>query len=241
MIDCSGSYQSSTEKIDMIDFSSYGFSFETGKIFEVKNKIGIAYYKGYILFKTTVITSKVQDTSMNTNIYLNDTTGTKSNMYFFFKEGEKDGLMLNLNNKWNPIKYDNFLNANGLDFGNYEFFKLELGKPDQVQINPKTKEIEIEKFANKLKGEGEPDSLYRYYNKNLSKVNFSFNPKFDKRAKSKLYKIGLIHYSTPKSKGKSPDGKRRESFWKIEKSNSNDSVVYLGLFKRFLLERNRTK
>jgi hypothetical protein len=223
----------------MITYSSYGFSFESGKIFEVKNSIDIAYYKDYIVYKTTVISSNAEGTSLNTDIYLNDTTGTKLYQYYFFKKGEKNGLVLTDENKWKVFKKDTFLKLEGLNFNDYDFFKLELGKPNTVVLNPKTKEIEIEKFENKLKGEQEPDSLYRYYSKDLSTIDFSFNPEFDAKAHSKLYKIGVIHYSTPKSASKSPDGQRRESFWMIEKSNSNDSDAFLKLFNRFIVEKER--
>ncbi|MBB2146195.1 hypothetical protein GM921_11910 [Pedobacter sp. LMG 31464] len=236
---CTQKQKHSNDAVSMITYSSYGFTFESGKIFEVKNSIDIAYYKDYIVYKTTVISSNAGGTSLNTDVYLNDTTGIKSYQYYFFKKGEKSGLVLTDENKWKVFKQDTFLKLEGLNFNDYDFFKLDLGKPDKTEINPKTKEIEIEKFENKLKGENEPDSLYRYYSKDLSTIDFSFNPEFDARAHSKLYKIGVIHYSTPKSASKSPDRKRRESFWKIEKSNSNESDAFLKLFNRFIAEKER--
>ncbi|MFD0939392.1 hypothetical protein [Pedobacter boryungensis] len=191
------------------------------------------------MYKTTVITSNAEGTSLNTDIYLDDTTGVKSYQYYFFKKGENDGLMLSTSNKWKVFNHDDFLKFNGLNFNDYAFFKLDLGKPDKIEINPKTKEIEIEKFENKLKGEQEPDSLYRYYSKEISDINFSFNPEFDAKAHSKLYKIGVIHYSTPKSAIKSPDRQRRETYWKIERLNPKDSDAFLKLFDRFIVEKER--
>jgi hypothetical protein len=228
--------QKPPEEISMIYFVSSGFSLESGKILEIKNNIGIAFYHDYILYKTTLITIK----SKGNDIYLDDTTGTKSYRYFILKKGEKKGLVLSASNKWQPFNYANFLESNGLNFDKYDFFKLDLGKPNEVVVNPKTKEIIIEKFENKLKGESEPDSLYRYYNSDLVNIDFSFNPEFDTKAHSKLYKIGVLYYSNSKSAQRSPNGKKIETFWKIEKPVYNESVSLLKLFNQFILERKKT-
>jgi len=231
------------KEITAINYCSYGFSIESGGLFEMKNNLQIAYYKDYVLYKVTttnitdVIDHNISKDTLNTDINLSDTTGTKSFKYYVLKKGEPQGLVFDEHNKVKVFNCDSLIRNQGLNFKEYNFFSLDLGTPDVTIRNKKTNEIDVEKFANKIKGEDEPDSLYRYYNKSLENIDFSFSPQLDMKAKSKLCKIALVYNGNTNNMVKQKNHSRRESFWKIERINP--SKEFLVFFEKFIFEHKK--
>lgn len=231
-----GSAKQSTDDIRAISFSSYGFSYEKDTVFELRNNIKIAYYKDYSLYQTKTITlSPGPDNSSDTYIDLKDTVGVSTYKYFIIKKGEKKGLLFD--RKANPKAYDLdiMLKRDGLNFKDFPFFCLDVGKPAQTEKNSTNGDV-IEKFANPVKGPLEPDSLYRYYNTKLSDVNFTFCDHFDKIQQNKLWKIGLIYH---KKEGKAGIV-RREAYWKFA-PYENDDQLFLTMFKQFIAQKDQYK
>ena len=234
---CSGKAQDK-DTILVVDYSTYGFSYETGGLLEIENSIKIAQYKDYLGYRLT--TFKKSGKSESTDIDITDKSGVKTYRYFVIKKGSQNGLLFVEKQLPQVLEYKKFLGSEGLNFADLSFFQLNLGVPDKIERNKLTNDIEIEKFGNKIKGDEEPDSLYRYYDKSLNSVSFSFNPAFDEKAKSKLWKIGLM-YKIPKKITKSETIQRKESYWKIEKSNSKDDDNFLKIFNQFIAEREKMK
>jgi len=224
--------------LSAIDYTTFSV-WDNGKApINLKNHIRVAYYKDYMLYRTTTIVSSTKGSSSNTEIYLNDTTGTKVYSYYVLRNSARKGLTFSTLYKKKIFDRAEFLNASGLNFKDSPFFNLELGIPDRVEINPNTGEIELEKYLNKNKGSEEPDSLYRYYDHDLASLNFSFNPTLDKKQKSKLWKISLIYSGMPKPPSGGAEKPRTEAYWKFEKSTltQSESDTLMKVFNKFIVE-----
>jgi len=214
----------SLQELTLIEFRSSGYS-EIDSI-EVNNQIRIAYLQDYTIYRTVTFDQNSGNFASASSIYLNDTTGTKRYSYYFFENKNKEGLVFNTKHQWKKFNHDLFIKSHGLDFANYDFFKLDLGNPAEVAYRD-SKNIMIEKFANKLAGKYEPDSLYRYYDQRLKAIDFSFNRSLDLKSKSKLYKVGLVYHS-------SSSNNRREDYFVISLvKDATEEKKILELFDEF--------
>jgi hypothetical protein len=228
-------------KLSALDYKSYGFSDEWKEPIVLANEIRIASYKNYLMYRTITIVDTNMSTADDTKIYLNDNSGTKVYSYYVFRKGNQNGLLFSSIRKTKPIELNNLLKHEGLDFENYTLFTLDMGKPDIVVRNPETKEIEIEKFANKVVGKQEHDSLYRYYSKELASIDFSFNKAFDKQKGSKLWKTSLIYNTKANKDVKDPENPRREAYWKVEQVSLSpgDTDSLMKMFNRYIEEEKK--
>lgn len=227
-ISCSNSEPQ--QKMIMINYRSHGFS-EIDKI-TVDNQVLITYMGDYTVYRTMAFNHNSGSRAKDPNIYLNDTTGTKLYSYYFINETDKEGLVFNIQKEWKKFDRDLFIKSNGLDFANYDFFKLDLGNPAAIEYDT-SKNLMIEKYNNKLNGQNEPDSLYRYYDQRLKDIKFSFNKSFDSKTKSKLCKVGLI-YNTSVTKNKQSNKIRREDYFMITLvDDPKEEAKILELLRKF--------
>ena len=70
-------------------------------------------------------------------------------------------------------------------------YNLKLEKP--TNIEKQSTNIVVEKYYKKKLREGDSDSIYRYFDKRLIGINFSFSPLLNKEKKSKLFKSSFIN------------------------------------------------
>ncbi|MFI5450571.1 hypothetical protein ACHMWN_00265 [Pedobacter sp. UC225_61] len=114
-----------------------------------------------------------------------------------FQKGSKNGLSYHLDSfkeeKGIVFNIDSLLQTLGLDKQNMLLLNLDLGKPDKVI---KEKNVVIEKFSFTKKSASDPDSAYRYYDRRLRNVDFSFSERLDKQKNSKLVKTLFIYNQT---------------------------------------------
>lgn len=219
-------------KLSVLDYTSYHFTKEK-MFYEMKQEIRIAYYGNYTLYRTTTFYDADTVKKMDYDMSVDVKTANKIYSYYVIKNGFKEGKIYTiLPIKKKTFELEKFLEEEGLKFSS-SFFNLDLGKPALTERDSKTNEVKIEKYAFRFDNEGN-DSLYRYYDKNLAHINFSFSSELDKKAGSKLWQIGIVYNRTSKQNQKV----RREAYWRIEKAklNSGDEKSLTDTFKKFISE-----
>ncbi|MFA6278147.1 MAG: hypothetical protein WC622_15465 [Pedobacter sp.] len=115
-------------------------------------------------------------------------------------------------------------------------FDSDIGKP--LAIIEKGN-LRIEKYAMKLEL-GQVDSIYRYYDKSMKDIPFSFSRKLDTQNKGKLFKILGISNEIPKGL-LLPDMAvpRREFFHEMKVVTEKNKKKYLDIFKKFEQDSKR--
>lgn len=187
--------KSATQSLQIIrynsDFKDY---FSDGTIENSTTNLIIAYYKTYILYgvpSTSFILKKSslnRDTIFNELIPSNDTTYT----YFVLEENAKIGRRydsLSSSNGSN-FKPDSLFELINIDSANLKIFSVDLGKPYKIT---KEKDKILEVFLNHTVNG--TDTIYRYFDKGLSDLQFSFSQLSDTQKKSKLYKTRMVQFS----------------------------------------------
>lgn len=232
--------QHSKNDISVIEFSSYSVAYHQGKAIPIKNNIEIAYYKDYLLYKTTLLLlNHVADTSIHTVIDLTDTSGVEVHKYYVVKKGDSRGLVYDNLNKKKEFNYSELLKHEGLRREDNPMFAVDLGKPAQIERNKFTNDIEVERFENRFKGKHEPDSIYRYYSKDLVDIDFSFNPSIDQKMKNKFCKFLLVYHTKSNANEKNAALARRETYWQFKKIKSKDTLLFQKYFDDFIIEREK--
>ncbi|MCY1544836.1 hypothetical protein D9M68_807430 [compost metagenome] len=129
---------------------------------------------------------------------------------------------------------DVLIGKDGLNALNYE-----LGQPLETK---KYGRKLMEKFAIKKISVFDVDSIYRYYDKELNDIEFSFSPGLDAKKKSKLYKTLFIQNPIPKGVY-SPDFEipRREAVYELILIKGEDPLKYKKIIDRFKQDRATMK
>ena len=150
------------------------------------------YNSNYVIYKLPKITmldsrTKVRQDTIDLEFFNPDTTYR----YFIVRGNDDIGLEYD-NNIKNPKQFslDSLLKDIGIHPSMFRVYNLELGTPSTIEH--KGKHIRIEKFLNKKLVEEDPDSIYRYFDKRLIGINFSFSPSLDEKQNSKLFKTSFI-------------------------------------------------
>jgi hypothetical protein len=117
-----------------------------------------------------------------------------------FKTTEHLGLQYSfkkneINNLIDRVEIDSVLKTASLDKKNLSYFSLDFGKPFSSNSSDHEK---IEKYVPEKKTQGEPDTIFRTYDKRLRNITFSFSPELDKKNKSKLVKTAYLMKKMPK-------------------------------------------
>ncbi|TCC88039.1 hypothetical protein EZ428_20160 [Pedobacter frigiditerrae] len=118
-----------------------------------------------------------------------------SYVVYVYQKGSKNGLSYHLDSfrqeKGIVFNVDSIIK--GLSLDQQPVLSIDLGKPIEVL---KEKDVEIEKFLNSKKKPSDPDSIFRYYDRGLRNIDFSFSEKLDRQKNSKLVKTLFIYNQT---------------------------------------------
>lgn len=150
----------------------------------------------YIIYKLPRIEFKDSKTKMRQDtIDLVFSSPDTTFKYYIVKNDEDMGMQYDNDlNKVKQFSLDSLLKENGLHLSMFGVYQLRLTKPDKIEDYGN---IKIEKYFKKKLAEGDSDSIYRYFDKKLSNINFSYSPFLDKKAKSKLFKTSFINIYKP--------------------------------------------
>lgn len=194
-------------------------------------------YKMYITVHKRNYTNDVFDAKNNT------TTATVIKVDTFYhynviKNGSKTGLVYG-RDKNDPLMgqifyLDTLLKYQTMDNESYKGLSLDLGKPDQTIKIDNTKKVE--KFLFKKIMEGDPDSIYRYYDTKYKDLDFTFSPSLDEENASKLVRIQLIYKPTQAIiDNRNIQIPRREINWAIREVDFSKELINK-YFDKFIKE-----
>lgn len=151
------------------------------------------------------------------------------------EKGQPIGLQYSLDQKFDEqiisFNADSLWQTLSFHSNSLKNFDMDLGRPIKVFVSGnKKKEI----YAMHL-GIGQVDSIYRFYDKNLKDIPYSFSMKNDKINKSKLYKIIGIANEIPKGIAQNDMAIPRREFYHEMKIVLNDKKIniYKELIQRF--------
>lgn len=242
IVGCSREKKIITNNISIVDFSSHARSEDGFEGFDINNEVRIAFYKDYILYRTSLTSTVDTNRNNEAHIYLNEPVGKKVHSYFVIKNGDQKGIVYGSTIRNRIIDVNIFLRDHGLNFDGSSFFKMQLNRePDTIIRDLKSKEIVMDKYAVKNKQHGQPDFVYRYYNKDLSGLQCSFNKPLDKKMNSKMWKISLIFVKSHNSGAKDALRSQNEAYWKFDKTSLSKSEIkeLMGIFNIFIKERSK--
>lgn len=193
----------------------------------------IAFYNNFILYgvpSTSYFLKKSSikgDTISNELVLTNDTTYT----YFVFKKNAKEGLRYDSLNALNGtnFKLDSLLVLINVDSANLKFFSVDLGIPNKI-IKTKDKTLEI--FLDNT-GNG-TDTIYRYFDKGMKDLNFSFSKLLDSQKTSKLYKTRFVQFAQNKDYSSAERFiKRTDVIDEIKREKISNQQLLIKLFEKF--------
>lgn len=173
----------------------------------------------YELVRSTVVDKMIK----------NEIVPTTDTVFRYFIVKNKDSVGLEYESldpitKGRKFRLDSLLIQLGINQKNMKIFALNLGTPAKVEkIFALSK---VEKYFTK-NGDGDADSIYRYYDSKLKNISFSFAHELDKVNDSKLYKTRFIYL--PKTK----DKPRQELITEIKEVKVNHLEKVLALIGRF--------
>ncbi|MBE9602374.1 hypothetical protein [Pedobacter sp. MC2016-24] len=194
---------SSQKKLKVIQFLTVERNFHGQSVDSDSSSFKIAHYNNCTLYevqsiKGNVTTEFVGDSLVN-KVYPSKDFITR---YFVVKNGAKtgikyDSLVTNLPRKF-PL--DSLLEMLTINEGNLKGLGMDLGRPAKVKIEGANDDVLIEHYFAK-EGSSTIDSIYRFYDKRLNDIGFSFSKKLDSEKKSKLHKISYIFLPTKNKNG----------------------------------------
>lgn len=185
---------SSQRKLKVIQFLTVERTFYGTSVDSDSSSFKIAHYNNWTLYevqsiKGNVTTEFVGDSIVN-KMYPSKDFITR---YFVIKNGAKTGIKYDSLVTALPRKFrlDSLLEMLTINEGNLKGFGMDQGKPTKVKIEGANDIVLIEQYFAK-EGTSTIDSIYRYYDKRLNDIGFSFSKKLDSEKKSKLHKISYI-------------------------------------------------
>lgn len=185
--------------VQIIEINSHGEFFSPEKkLLKIGNSIKIVIKNSNLLYITPYIKIKTENIRDNNDNIIGDKVVKADTSYIVYalKKGDRRGLKFTLENFRNENGI--IINADSLSLAlgfSDKAFNYELGTPNTLVQNGNKK---IEKYATKKTNIGEADSIYRYYDESLKKIDFSFSKRLDEQNKSKLYKTTFIYNKIPK-------------------------------------------
>lgn len=241
--------QSSCTKaqLQIFELTSHGEAFIPGQkevtVFEQKVKfVNSEDYKLYIIPKVTSYTNLKLNADGSVK---NQTLIKKDTIYEVFatKKGDSLGIKYNLlklnEETGKTFKVDSFLVALLIDEDSFKYYDQELGKPTKVLVNG-NKKTEI--YAIKKNNYAEPDSIYRYYDQDLTDIHFSYSKRLDQLNKSKLYKTTFVMNAIPKDVLMTDIEIPKRTIWNmIRRIEDIDIDLFQEIFKKFENDRIRYK
>lgn len=231
------------EVIEVVSDAQY-FEIKEQKIKYIGSSINIAFkdnYKMYIVLRKNYQTEDVYDDKNNIRTSTALSVDT-SFSYYVIKNGARTGLVYGKRNEnkftGKIFQLDTLLKDHAMDNESYKGLSLAIGEPKEIiKINDTEK---IEKYLYNKTKKSDPDSVYRYYNRNFKQLDFTFSNSLDKKEKSKLIKTQLVY--NPKYdmiNNHNTYIPRREINWMLKKGNHPNEIL-LEYFEKFVKD-NRSK
>lgn len=223
--------------IEVVSDAQY-FEIKEQKIKYIGSVTKIAFkenLKMYILLRKNYQTKDVYDDKKNTMTSTVVKVDT-SFLYYVIKNGSKIGLVYGKSseNKFTGkiFQLDTLLKYQAMDSENYKGLSLDIGNPiETIKINNNKK---IEKYLYNKTKKSDPDSIYRYYDRNFKQLDFTFSNSLDKKEMSKLIRIQLVYnpmYDLINNNNTYIP--RREINWLIRKGDYSNEIL-LKYFKKFM-------
>ncbi|WP_410220188.1 hypothetical protein [Pedobacter sp.] len=230
---CRNSFQKSRPQIRGICLLTADKSTTLDGITSIDSTWVFKFFKDdHVIYKLPKIEYKDSRTKMrNDTIDLEFFNPDTTFRYFVAKNNSDFGIEYDNNlNRKNKVNMDSLLKEIGVHPSMFGAYKLDLGKP--AKIEKQTTDIQIEKYLNKKLVEDDSDSIYRYFDKSLVEINFSFSPSLDKEKNSKLFKTSFIHtYNDKKVNRKNI--LRSEFYSEFKRISIVDPSFYISLIKKY--------
>jgi len=162
---------------------------------------------------------------------------------FAIEKGKQMGLRYSIDNfqneKGSVFQIDSVLEHIGLGKDNHKSFNFKLGIPSSVEKDGRNT---IERFSFNKTTPEDPDSVYRFFDKDLSKIDFTFSAELDKESDSKLYKTIFIFKPIRKGTA-SPNVEIPRRFIEnsIAISNFGHEKRLKEIFEKFKRDRQKSK
>jgi len=193
--------------------------------------INIIYQDNFIIYKTQNITYREsKDTIIGDTIFAGFINPDTSYRHFVIERNNDSGLYYDEDKTKMAMSFslDSLLKATELHPSKLRVYSLELGLPTEVF---REKNTIIEKYLNKKKAVSDPDSIYRYFSSNFSKIDFSYSPSLDQKANSKLIKTSFVNIYD--NKQKKDDVVRTEFYSEMKKVNIQFPNEFIRLIKQY--------
>ena len=160
---------------------------------ETRHKIG--YYKNYNMYAVSSLQLTLRNSIKKNDSIINEMVESPDTIfrYFIIKNNASIGLVYNSveAKSGSYFHLDSLLEAINLQPSNLRIFNLALGEPFKVvKHGHKVVEVFLED------GIAGKDTTYRYYDKQMSKLRFSFSDSLDKAKRKKLYATKFTQYRT---------------------------------------------
>ncbi|MEP7251373.1 MAG: hypothetical protein ABI683_03310 [Ginsengibacter sp.] len=192
------------------------------KIYNITDTTGIFYFNNYILYRLPP--TQVFETGENVK---------NSEQYFIYNNEDEKGILfdsLKEHCSTKQFSVDSFLFARG---GRGKDFDIPVDTVWKLAETFQNTEFVIEKYALiKQSNEFYYDSIYYYYSKNITPIDFSFSRKLDSIKGMKLQKIRLL-YNENYSFSQSKIIPKREFSFEFKIMPTNNSNEIFNFFRRF--------
>lgn len=221
--------------VDVLEISSgaNAFNLDTKSIYNIGNDFRIVS-KGdrrlYILSRVFMDTRPVRNDSGR--VIGDKVVGTDTTYWVYASQkGKKHGIKYGLKSfrtdTGTIFSVDSLLTDLLIGPDNLKIFDQDIGKPIEVlrKGNVLTEKYVMNKYV---------DTIYRFYNKDLKDIDFSFSKRLDEEHQSKLYKTLYINNPFPKGTIL-PDQEvpRREIFYEVKQLRNNDVKTFEEIFEKF--------
>lgn len=221
-------------KIISVRYNSQLFNLGKKSIENFEKITKIAFYKDLKLCLVPTIHVQLKDTEdlkSSDGIFVKPDT---SFMAFIFNKTDSIGLSYNFDNFSNEegklFNVDSLLKVLTLREDDLKSLGANFGRLDEVSVNGHCK---IEKFVVQKTSAQDPDSVFRYYNKNLKDIDFTFSKVLDNKNSSKFYKTLFIYNPVSDKMVLDHDIPRREICYEFYVLNQDRIQVYRDIFKKF--------
>lgn len=192
---------SSNLHIEVIEIKDYGQFFDTKRksLFTLGHTTKVVFNGTNRLFIEARMSLTTKGIFDNTGKKVDEviTKQDTSYMVYVFEKGRKNGISYHLDSfkekHGTVFNVDSIIKELSLDDQNNQILNMDLGRPNEVL---REKQVVLEKFLLSKKKPSDPDSIYRYYDRGLRNIDFSFSKKLDRQKNSKLVKTLFIYNQT---------------------------------------------
>lgn len=197
--------------------------------------LDMIYFKNYIMYSVPSIPYILKKSIIKGDSVLNILVPSTDTVYTYYviENKKKNGIKYNSLNssKGDKFKLDSLLQRKNIGYSRLKIFSIDLGKPYKVdKKNGKISEVYLDSVK-----QGMVDTIYRFFDKDLNDLEFSFSKSLDKKMRSKLYKIKLVQLNTDTAK-RQHFIKRTEVIDEVRRIKIRNAAEVLGLFKRFEMD-----